>query len=339
VEWTPGVGRPLLELSTIHYARWIVLSSLPHPDGSGRSWLLNWNYLLFNATYDGPKAEYLNTFTDLLPLRIARLFGSCFGFESRVEDAPGADGRVFPTYAFRDFVAQNALQELGFYDRRSEAVRAIRQALAIERVEHLHDHSGPAALRRAQSEVESLALGAPLVEPGWGEALFGPWMRRARPSRSVNALTVAAPLRSDVALKSADPEGPPLTLRSLPSTLFAHLALIPSNMQAHLGQKDPDTLPKDYLLFTSDFYGEPSDYIEELRKHTDIKDIFQRCVGFPGTKERDFKQWLARHSLKSQYRLCGYPSRPVEEFDKLLATRSQIARGFGMEDGRGRTGP
>jgi hypothetical protein len=327
VEWTPGVGRPLLELSTIHYARWIVLPALPHPDGSGRKRWLNWNYLLFHATYDGPQSVYLDTFGDDLPLRIARLFGTCFGFESRVEEAPGAEDRVFPTYAFRQFVTDNQLRELGFYERRPDPVRVVRQALAIERTEHRSD-SGRVSLGAAQSEVESLALGAPLVKPGWAESLLGPSMRKARPSRSVNPLTVIAPLKEKAEPGARRLDGP------LPSTRFASVVLIPRTMQARLGQRDPDLLPKDYLLFTTDFYGDPAGYIEEIRTHPQIDEIFACCLGFPGTTSPwAFRNWIARHSITTQYYVCGYPARPVEELDHLLAQRTEIARSLGSGNG------
>src|SRR5450755_3428070 len=80
----PGLGRPLLDVMAIHCGRWIVFGNLPHRDGE-RQRPLNWNYLLFAATYDGPRDAYLNTFADILPLRLAAVFGDCFGFEQRVQ--------------------------------------------------------------------------------------------------------------------------------------------------------------------------------------------------------------------------------------------------------------
>jgi hypothetical protein len=324
VEWTPGVGRPLLELSTIHYARWIVLRTLPDPEGRERPWPLNWNYLLFHATYDGPQDVYLDTFGDLLPLRIARLFGTCFGFESRVEDAPGAGARVFPNYAFRSFVLDNQLRELAFYEQRADNVRAIRQALEIEKLEQRSEARG-AGFVAEQSTVQSLALGAPLVKPSWRESLFGPSARRVRPGRSVSPLTLIAPLEDDAKLLRRHRSASPKKIRGLPQTLFASVALIPRAMQPHLGQQDPDVLPRDYLLFTSEFYGDRADYLDKLRATSEITDIFRQCVTFPGTQPWRFANWVAQNSVNTQYFVSGYPPRSVKEMDRLLTNRAEIA--------------
>ena len=94
----PGIGRPLLQLSFIHFARWTLITSLPAPDGSGDEYPLNWPYLLFQASYDGDEDEYLNTFTDVIPWRLIKLFGTCFGFpRARARRPRGrwtADGAV-----------------------------------------------------------------------------------------------------------------------------------------------------------------------------------------------------------------------------------------------------
>jgi hypothetical protein len=320
VAWAPGVGRPLLDLATIHYARWIVFGSLPHPDGSDRRWWLNWKYLLFAATYDGPSDAYLNAFADILPLRLAALFGDCFGFESRVEDAPGADGRVFAAYAFRDFVSENELRALDSYDSVADTVRTIRQALAIKRTVQGSDSLSGTALERVDSELHAMALGPPATEPGFRDAVLEQWRRIARPGHAVNPLTVVAPL--DRQYRNAPPR-----LSRLPDTVFARLVVLPRTMQQQLGQPHPDRLPTDYLLFMSDYYGKLSDYIEALRAQPEVEAIFRQCVGFPGTKGREgFREWISRRSLKTQYYLAGYPPCPVEELQRLLEVRSAIAR-------------
>jgi hypothetical protein len=316
----PGVGRPLLDVATIHYARWIVLGSLPHPDGSKRRWPLNWNYLLFAATYDGPRDVYLNTFADVLPLRLAALFGNCFGFESRVQDAPGADGRAFPAYAFRDFVMQNRLCELQSHDYFTETVRTIRQALAIERTVRRRDRWGKIPLARVQSEVTSMALGPPPTAPGVRDAVGSQWTRIARRGHLVNPLTVVAPL----ARGWSRPLG---RLSELPDTLFARLVLIPSTIQQQLGQQHPDRLLTDYLLFMSDYYGKRDDYIETLRNKPDVEAIFGQCNGFPGVRGRyAFHDWISSHSLKTRYYVTGYAAPPVKDLGRLLDGRARIAR-------------
>ena len=89
----PGVSRPLLELATVQYARWLVLSELPAPDGSGKKWPLNWSYLLFDASYDGSKLQYVRAFADVLHPDVGR--GRRAGpAASRRPATPGLVGHV-----------------------------------------------------------------------------------------------------------------------------------------------------------------------------------------------------------------------------------------------------
>ncbi len=321
VAWAPGVGRPLFDLMTIHCARWIIFDSLPHPDGSNRRWPLNWNYLLFAATYDGPRDAYLNTFADVLPLRLSALFGDCFGFGSRVIAAPGAEDRVFAAYAFRDFVTQNEIGELGSHSYVNAPVRTILQALAINRrVRRSDPLSGP-TLEEVQSQVTAMALGPPSNEPGFTSAVLAQARRAAARGHTTNPLTIVAPLWS------GQPEMFSWPLAGLPDTLFARVVSLPRAMQGHLGQKHPDHLPVAYMLFASDYYGQLRDYVEALRRSPDITKIFDRCIGFPGTADRHgFRDWVHNHSVKTQYYLSGYPAPPVEQLQGLLAARAGIAR-------------
>ena len=328
VAWAPGLGRPLLDLATIHHARWIIVPSLPHPDGGPRRWPLNWHYLLFDATYDGPAIDYLDTFSDVIPDRISAVFGTCFGFEARVEDAPGADRGGLPAYAFREYVRQNQLSALETRSYLTETAKgadrvgSIRQALAIERMQlSSRPLSGP-ALGRAQSKIEALALGPPSSAPGWRDAVLGPWLRKARPGRSINPLTIAAPVSGQGVDGLAG-----ASLAGLEDTLSARLTLLPRNMQAHLGQQYPDRLPAEYLLFTSDYYGALDDYIETIRSWRNVDSVFGHCVEYPGRPgRRRFRDWILRHTLDVQYYVSGYASRPVKELNDLLKVRRQIAR-------------
>src|SRR3954454_3047743 len=157
VSLAPGGEPALLPLPPIHFGRWSIVTRLPHPDGSGRFHRLSWAYLLFAAAYDGRRREDLDAFTDTLPQRIQKVFGGCVGFQAHVEDAPGADGPRFPGWAFRGFVERNRLPELAFAAAGPSAtVEAIRQPIAIERVDRRSDGLRGEALGRAQVRVEGL---------------------------------------------------------------------------------------------------------------------------------------------------------------------------------------
>ena len=321
VAYAPGVGRPLLELGTVQYARWVVFSRLPAPDGSGRPWRLNWSYLLFDATYDGDQAQYVNAFSDLLPLRLTKLFGTCFGFESNVEKAPGSDRRVVPARAFERFIESNTLEmkDAHFWSASPDSVATVRQALAIERATRRCDRRGD--LGRTQTEIEAMALGPPATRPTFSEAALGPWRRRLRPATAVNPLLLAIPVEDDGWKKLV------VGRVSLPHTHFARVVRLPKHMQQKLGHANPDRLERDYLLFSFDHDGTFESFVAALSKpNLPIRRFFECCVGCPGPDEPfEFRDWIRRHRLKVTYYLAGVPPRPVTEVLELVQDRAQIA--------------
>ena len=327
VSLAPGGDRPLLDLATIHFARWSIVNALPHPDGNGRPWPLSWAYLLFAATYDGTQREYLDAFTDTLPQRIQKVFGACVGFQANVEAAPGADGRRFTAWAFRDYVERNMLPAVQFEAADPySSVDAIRQAIAIARLDRRSDGLSGAELGRVQIQVEALALNPPTARPGVREAVLEPLARRAGRRPGIRPLTLAAPLTP-----SAQPSARRFrdALQALPDTHFARLTRIPRTMQDHLGQLHPDRLPVDYLLLTADHDGEPADYVEAIRRRAgDAADaLFGACAAYPGASDaRGFRDWVDRHRLRTDYYVSGHPPRTVAELDRLLGDRARIAR-------------
>jgi hypothetical protein len=302
VAYAPGVGRPLLELGTVQYARWVVFSHLPKPDGSGERCRLGWSYLLFDATYDGSKRQYVEAFADILPLRLTKLFGTCFGFQSLVEQAPGSDRRVVPARAFERFLEQNTLKmERGhFWCARPDSVAAKRQAMGIERATRRADRRRDNPIVTTQFRVHALALGPPTTRPGLGEATFEPWRRRFHPADAVNPLVLVVPIE-----EGAWERVQHLQLGPLPDTHFARIVRIPATMQQHLGHIYPDRLDRDYLLVSCDHDGKLDDYITALLKDRDlsIHEFFRCCEAFP-----------------------DLPPRPVKEFGDLLDDRRLIAR-------------
>jgi hypothetical protein len=326
----PGIGRPLLELSFIHFARWTLLTSLPAPDGSGEDYPLNWPYLLFQASYDGTEEEYLNTFTDVIPWRLVKLFGTCFGFEARVLDAPGADGRPMAPWAFRKFVDDNKLQILDFRPTAAGTVSAVRQALMIERAERRANRLSGAALEFAQRDVESLATGPPPANVSLREGIVEPLMRRARRTREVTTLTIVAPLESpefdDLRKLFAADEHP---LKHFPPSHFARIALI-RPMVMEVGQPFPDVLPVPYLVMSCDYDGDLDGYLDAIRAkratcHA-IDALLSNCAGYPGTDwPRALRHWLKRHSRRPNYSVAGYEPRSAAEIQDVIGARERVA--------------
>jgi hypothetical protein len=320
VATAPGVGRPLLDLTMIHRGRWVVFDSLPDPKGGDRRWRLNWPYLLFAATYDGPDPVYLNTFADILPTRLIAIFGDCVGFESHVMSGPGSDVSPIPADAFRDWVHANRIGELGTFAAVSDRVDTILQALAIKRTVARSDGMTGAKLDRAQRDVRAMALGPPSRPPGIAAAVDVQWSRLLRPRHAVNPLTIIAPLKEGAKL----PEDPWADLPD--STLFARLVKLPKTMQEDLGHQHPDRLPVEYLVMAFDHYGSQAEYIDSLRKSSSVQAVFEACVKFRGTAYRaGFKKWIAKHSLRTQYYFAGYPTPPIKELKELLKARRTMA--------------
>jgi hypothetical protein len=315
----PGLGRPLLDVMAIHCGRWIVFGNLPHRDGE-RQRPLNWNYLLFAATYDGPRDAYLNTFADILPLRLAAVFGDCVGFEQRVQDAPGADDRVLPAYAFRDYVMECALPELESHHYVEEPVRTIRQALAMQRVAQRSDLLTGRALEQAQSTVIGMAVAPPVTSPGLRDAVLTQAKHAVRRRHTLQPLTLVAPLQQGERQR----EWP---LDRLPTnTLFARVIELPRMMQANLGHPHPDRLPDDYLVFMTDYYGKQSDYVDALRTNSNFKTILGHCASPPSFKDQQgFRTWITRHSLKTRYYFTGYAPPAIDDLKRLIAARADTA--------------
>jgi hypothetical protein len=326
----PGIGRPLLELSFIHFARWTLLRSLPAPDGSGDDYPLNWPYLLFQASYDGDEDDYLNTFTDVIPLRLVKLFGTCVGFRERVTEASGADGRPMAPWAFRQFVKENKLRILDFRPDAPGTVSAVRQALMIERAEQRANRLSGPALDFAQRDVESLATGPPPANVSLREGIFDPLMRRARRTREVTTLTIVAPLKSsgydELWQRFKVDEHP---LKGFPPSHFARVALI-QDVMTDVGQPYPDVLPVPYLVISCDYDGELDGYLDAITAKREtceaVDALLSCCAAYPGTdRPRALRHWLKRHSRRPSYSVAGYQPRSAEEIQRMIAARERVA--------------
>src|SRR5262245_11957030 len=97
----PFLARPLAALSFIHYARWTIVDAVGTADGSGAKQPLNSPYLLFESNFNGGLDDYLDAFADVLPHRLARVWGTCVDFDESVRNGPGSHRRMMPPAAFR----------------------------------------------------------------------------------------------------------------------------------------------------------------------------------------------------------------------------------------------
>jgi hypothetical protein len=339
----PPLGRPLAELAFIHYARWTVLEAVPAPDGSGAHTPLNSSYLLFESNYNGSLGNYLNAFTDVLPYRLARLWGTCQEFEETVQRAPGAEDRVLSPWAFRSYVARNELEVLHFHAAYPEATMIdVRQALAVaeqrRRAQRLRGRDLEDAVRRTVP----LVIG-PQPEPLVGlpvakRHLDAQWRALTR-RYGVNPFALLAPVNADAAdalfdrLRGwgQDDGGGPLS--ALSDTHYARLVRVPPDLK-DLGQEAPDALGLPYLLYTSNHRGSALDHVGRLRSElgTVADDIWEHCPGYPGHDDPSFGDWATRHTIGTRYFVAGYAPHDVGDVREALADRTRMQAGL-WEDG------
>jgi hypothetical protein len=331
IRYTPGLGRPLLDLGFIHYARWAVVDALPQAGG----WRgLRSKYLLFQGIYDGAERDYLDVFSEVIPSRIAAVWSACAGFEEHVEHAPAARGRVIAPKAFREFVDRNKLEGIAMYTAYRETANAVRQAILMaDRLADLHAFpTRDAAYGRRVQAIGSMAVDP---SPDRGslrdriDAVFEPWKDAVRGRYGVNPLTLAFPIDMGSPLAARIKRARLLPCLSGSETHYARICEIPGTLGD--AAKRRDRLTTAYLLFTSDYFGDRRSYVEFLRRRLDVHDalLTEGIPGFCGTKDRGrFHAWVDDHSLRTDYYVAGYPPRSVGEIRELTRTRAKVAREY-----------
>jgi hypothetical protein len=343
VRYTPGLGRPLLALGFIHYARWIILDWLPPPGGGGGWRGLRWKYLLFESNYDGTEQDYLRTFADIVPARLVRLWGACVGFESLAERRRDAIAPAIAPFGFQSFVKRNQLEVIDFYAAYPDATAIdVNQAIGmIDRIANASRRAdGEDSALRRMTHVGPMALGpvpSPLTLSERACALYEPWKRALRGRYGVNPLTVVTPIpaRAVDNLRRLCEDRSLLRGLDQTETHFARLAVIPPRL-TDFGQPDPDQLETPFLLFTSDSWGSPYRHLESLRAALGdtLGQIWGQCPGYPGHGDRDrarFRAWISSHTLPTRYYVAGYPPRSATDVRSYLARRAGLARIYGEQ--------
>lgn len=87
--------RKLEELSFIHYARWTIIDRFPGEDGGEK---LHYPYLFFESNFNGTWDQYIDAFSEVVPLRMKAIWGSSYGF-------PGP----LPVEPFKAYIRHNEL--------------------------------------------------------------------------------------------------------------------------------------------------------------------------------------------------------------------------------------
>ena len=99
--------KKLEQLSFIHYARWAVIDRVPN-EGHGEE--LNHEYLLFESNFNGTWDQYIDAFSEVVPLRMKAIWGTSYGF-------PGP----LPVEPFKDYIRRNEYTANHYYSAYPEA--------------------------------------------------------------------------------------------------------------------------------------------------------------------------------------------------------------------------
>jgi hypothetical protein len=334
VRYTPGMARPLIQLAFIHYARWLILDGLPPARGTGGWRGLRWQYLLFESNFDGSQEDYLRTFADIVPARLAKLWGACYGFDSTTGSSAHAAKDTLAPFGFRKFVEQNQLDVIDFFAAYpTYTATDVRQAIALHELlaEAPDQPEDEEWVRQWLAETTSAALG-PVSESISARqqvrAVFDPWKRALRGRYGVNPISIITPLDADRAemLRAACRNGSLLAGLAQTQTHFARLVIIPPRLTDR-GQPDPDRLETSYLLYTSDTWGSTYDHIEAIRTTLGetADQIWGNCPGYPGhTGAAMFHAWVDSRTLPTRYYVMGYPPHSVSAIKRRLAERARV---------------
>jgi hypothetical protein len=114
---------PLLGLSFIHFARWVIVKRDQWPDlGQGKQKLRN-DYLLFSSNFNGTWDQYLDAFSDTNPTGVDLAWISSTKFPHSIPSTP-----------FKDYIRVNQIDTDYYYNATPGAAqRDVKSALRVRR--------------------------------------------------------------------------------------------------------------------------------------------------------------------------------------------------------------
>ena len=92
----PVTLRGLLGLKLIHFARWVLIRRNQWPDLGQGSQALDNDYMLFLSNFNGTWDQYIDAFSEVVPLRMKAIWGTSYGF-------PGPE----PVEPFKEYIRRN----------------------------------------------------------------------------------------------------------------------------------------------------------------------------------------------------------------------------------------
>ncbi|WP_417623794.1 hypothetical protein [Paremcibacter congregatus] len=103
----PKATERLVNLSFIHFARWVIVrkGEFPHLGEDQPREELNYDYLLFNSNFNGTWVQYIDAFSDVLPDGLNSIWNWSVKFPGSRPEAP-----------FIDYIRHNQLDVEYFYN-------------------------------------------------------------------------------------------------------------------------------------------------------------------------------------------------------------------------------
>lgn len=100
----PGATTPVAELKFIHYARWTVFGEIPYNGEPQQREDLPYDHLFFESNFNGLWDEYIDEFSEAIPLRMRAVWQTSYGF-------PGPN----PSGPFKDYIRRNDFPVQHYY--------------------------------------------------------------------------------------------------------------------------------------------------------------------------------------------------------------------------------
>jgi hypothetical protein len=115
--------RKLQMLSFIHYARWAIVERFPD-GGDGEK--LHHSYLFFESNFNGTWDQYIDAFSEVVPLRMKAIWGTSYGFPGPIPVDP------FKAYIRRNEFVANHYWSAYPEASTTEVISAARVAAALD---------------------------------------------------------------------------------------------------------------------------------------------------------------------------------------------------------------
>jgi hypothetical protein len=143
----------------------------------------------------------------------------------------------------------------------------------------------------------------------------------------VYALTVIAPITrgEETGLRAYLHALDPSPLAKLPRTHFGRWVIVPK-LVAEPGQRRPEHLRAEQLIFSVTFDGPLDSYLDELCRSMadEAWEIWRRCTGSRSARGTDLKAYLLRHQVRTGLFFAAYSDATVQRVRRAVEAREQV---------------